>query len=105
MKANVTCRVVTIQQKPPLKPPYVKWSRFAGAEGQGDTMTRKIPYWRVTLSWEIKETGEIKSIYKWVFAYTPSDAVVRSLQKWGNPYDTLPAEIRQNLYDVAVERA
>ena len=66
-------------------------------------MTRTVPYWRVTLSWEIKKTGEIKSIYTWVFAHTPSGAVVRSLQKWGNPDNTLQAEIRQNLYDVAVE--
>ncbi|KKM19141.1 hypothetical protein LCGC14_1658620 [marine sediment metagenome] len=65
-------------------------------------MTRKIPYWKVTLCWTDPTTGALTSGFNWAFAYTPSGAVVQSLAKWAHHGDALQTEIRENLCSVEV---
>ena len=65
-------------------------------------MNRKIPYWKVTLWYNVGEKGASEGIFFWCHAWTPAGAVVRATAKWRRGNDQLQKEIRENLYMVEV---
>ena len=68
-------------------------------------MTRKIPYWKVTLWYTLNDTGASEGIYFSCYAWTPAGAVVQATAKWRRGNEPLQKEIRDSLYMVEVERA